>query len=402
MRVATLPVGFIPLVDSAPLIVAQEMGFAAEEGISLDLRRAPSWSSLRDMLSFGQVDAAHMLSPVPVASAMGLGGAGGQLSAVSVLSVNGNVIGVNAILEGRLREAGHDFGFSNAYEAGRTLLEVCDTPLRIGVPFPFSMHAELVYYWLTALDPEAEKRIEIRTVPPPLMSEAIAAGEIDAFCVGEPWGSRSVDKGLGALLLPGAAIWAFAPEKVLAVRENWAETERSLLNRLIRAVWRAGRWLGQDGSTTLATELLSRPEYLDISPEIIERGLTGRLVISSAGEERQTNRFVSFSDGAATFPWRSQAEWIAQQLAIRTGADATAARAAATGVFRSDLFRGALRETRADLPGASSKLEGALIEDTAVASGEGRVILCRDRFFDGRIFEPGGENRSEIVHLQRK
>ncbi len=402
MRVATLPVGFIPLVDSAPLIVAQEMGFAAEEGINLDLRRAPSWSSLRDMLSFGQVDAAHMLSPVPVASAMGLGGAGGALSAVSVLSVNGNVIGVNSLLEDRLREAGHDFGFSNAYEAGRALLDVCDTPLRIGVPFPFSMHAELVYYWLTALDPEAEKRIEIRTVPPPLMSEAIAAGEIDAFCVGEPWGSRSVDKGLGALLLPGAAIWAFAPEKVLAVREDWAETERSLLNRLIRAVWRAGRWLGQDGSTMLATELLSRPEYLDISAEIIERGLTGRLVISSAGEERQTDRFVAFSDGAATFPWRSQAEWIAHQLAIRTGTDASSARVAAAGVFRSDLFRGALRETRADLPGASSKLEGSLIEDTAVASGEGRVILCRDQFFDGRIFEPGAENRSEIVHLQRK
>ena len=213
MRVATLSVGFIPLVDAAPLIVAQEMGFAAEEGISLDLRRAPSWSSLRDMLSFGQVDAAHMLSPVPVAAAMGLGGAGGALSAVSVLSVNGNVIGVNNTLAERLRDAGHDFAFNDACAAGQALLQVCDTPLRIGVPFPFSMHAELVFYWLSALHPDAKQKIDIRTVPPPLMSEAIAAGEIDAFCVGEPWGSRTVDKGLGALLLPGAAIWAFSPER---------------------------------------------------------------------------------------------------------------------------------------------------------------------------------------------
>ena len=399
MRVATLPVGFIPLVDAAPLIVAQEMGFAAEEGITLDLRRAPSWSSLRDMLSYGQVDAAHMLSPVPVAGAMGLGGAGGALSAVSVLSINGNVIGVDAALEARLRTAGHDFAFNDAEAAGRALLSVTDAPLRIGVPFPFSMHAELVNYWLTALEPDARSRIEIRTVPPPLMSEAIAAGEIDAFCVGEPWGSRAVEKGLGALLLPGAAIWAFAPEKVLAVRRDWAETERSLVNRLIRAVWRAGRWLGQDGSTLLATELLSRPEYLDLSPEIIERGLTGRLVISAKGEERQTKRFVAFSAGAATFPWRSQGEWIAERLAMRTGADAETARAAGYQVFRSDLYREALQNAGADLPGASSKLEGALSEDTAVASAEGRVILCRDRFFDGRVFEPARGKRTENVHL---
>ena len=212
MRVATLSVGFIPLVDAAPLIVAQEMGFAAEEGIALNLQRAPSWSSLRDMLSFGQVDAAHMLSPVPVAAAMGLGGSGGALSAVSVMSVNGNVIGVNNALAERLRAHGHEFSFNDAFEAGRALLAISDSPLRIGVPFPFSMHAELVFYWLTALDPQAEKKIEIRTVPPPLMSEAIAADEIDAFCVGEPWGSRAVDKGLGALLLPGTAIWAFSPE----------------------------------------------------------------------------------------------------------------------------------------------------------------------------------------------
>ena len=103
MKTTTLSAGFIPLTDSAPLIIAQEMGYAAEEGIALDLKRAPSWSSLRDMLSFGRVDAAHMLSPVPVASALGLGGAGVPLSAVSVLSVNGNVIRVSNALAEKLR-----------------------------------------------------------------------------------------------------------------------------------------------------------------------------------------------------------------------------------------------------------------------------------------------------------
>ena len=88
-----LKAGFIPLVDAAPLIAAQEIGFAEEEGLALELVRAPSWSTLRDMLVLGQIEAAHMLSPVPVAAALGLGGISARLDAISVMSVNGNVVG---------------------------------------------------------------------------------------------------------------------------------------------------------------------------------------------------------------------------------------------------------------------------------------------------------------------
>ena len=390
MRAATLSVGFIPLVDAAPLIIAQEMGFASEEGIALDLRRAPSWSSLRDMLSFGQVDAAHMLAPVPVAAALGIGGAGAALAAVSVLSVNGDVIGVSRALADRLREVGHDFAFDDAEAAGRALIAAAGGRLRIGVPFPFSMHAELVYYWLSALGLPAPQGSDIRTVPPPLMAETIEAGEIDAFCVGEPWGSKAVENGVGELLLPGSAIWAFAPEKVLAVRDDWARAEPQLLSRLVRAVWRAGRWLADPASRTLTAELLSRAEYLDIAPEILDRSLSGRLVISPRGDMREVPGFVEFHAGAASFPWRSQAEWIGQQMAARLGLDRAAAGRAARGVFRSDLHREALAGTTADLPGASAKLEGGLARDTAVASGSGRLILRPDGFFDGRVVDPEG------------
>jgi len=383
-----MSVGFIPLVDAAPLVIAQEMGFASEEGIVLDLRRAPSWSSLRDMLSFGQVDAAHMLAPVPVASALGIGGAGPGISAVSVLSVNGDVIGVSRPLADRLREVGHDFAFDDAEAAGRALIAAAGGRLRIGVPFPFSMHAELVYYWLSALGLPAPQGIDIRTVPPPLMAETIEAGEIDAFCVGEPWGSKAVDNGVGELLLPGSAIWAFAPEKVLAVRDDWAKAEPALLGRLIRAVWRAGRWLSDPGTRTLTAELLSRPEYLDIAPEILDRSLSGRLVISPRGDMREVPGFVEFHAGAATFPWRSQAEWIGHQMASRLGLDRSAAARAARAVFRTDLHREAMEGTPADLPGASSKVEGALSRETPVASESGRLILRRDAFFDGRVFDP--------------
>ena len=169
-----LSLAFMPLLDAAPMIVAQEMGFAAQEGLDLDLVSAPSWSSIRDMLVFGRVQAAHMLAPVPVATALGLGGAGAALSAASVTSVNGNILGVSNALAERLREAGHGFDLTDADSAGRALIAVAPTPLRIGVPFPFSMHAELLYYWLNALGLPAPQGVEIKTVPPPLMAEAMA------------------------------------------------------------------------------------------------------------------------------------------------------------------------------------------------------------------------------------
>lgn len=388
MSLTTLSVGFIPLVDAAPLVVAQEMGFAAEEGISLDLRRAPSWSSLRDMLSFGQVDAAHMLSPVPVATAMGLGGAGAPLSAVSVLSVNGNVIGVSRDLARRIHDGGHDFGFRDAHAAGMALIGAAGGRLRIGVPFPFSMHAELVYYWLSALGLPAPQSVDIRTVPPPLMADAIRAGEIDAFCVGEPWGSQAVETGMGELLLPCSAIWAFAPEKVLAVRSDWAAAENALLGRLIRAVWHAGRWLADPSSHSLTAEILSRREYLNIAPDILDRALSGRLVLSQTGQEREVPGFVEFHAAAATFPWRSQAEWIGQQLAARTGLDRVTAKTAARAVYRSDLYRTALAGLNVPLPTASAKIEGGVSVETAVATETGRLILRPDAFFDGRVFDP--------------
>ncbi|SFG66006.1 NitT/TauT family transport system ATP-binding protein [Palleronia marisminoris] len=394
MRATALPVGFLPLVDAAPLIVAEEMGFAAEEGLALDFLRAPSWASLRDALVHGQVRAAHMLAPVPIASALGVGGGNTPLAALSVLSVNGNVVGVSAALAERMREAGHRFGFDDAAAAGQALIAAAEMPLRIGVPFPFSMHAELIYHWLSALGLPSPQSLIVRTVPPPLMAEAIRAHEIDAFCVGEPWGTAAVEGGVGELLLPGNAIWAFAPEKILAARADWADEAPDLSARLVRSVWRAGRWLDAGAANrSLAADLMSRPHYLNLAPDLIERALSGRIVVSPRGETRATPRFVVFHEGAAAFPWRSQAAWIGARIAGRMGLDQARAMAAAAGTFRSDLFREALSTTGAILPAASARIEGALAADQAVPAMSGSLTLCRDAFFDGAAFDPAFLNR---------
>ena len=383
-----IALAYMPLVDAAPLIIAQEMGFAEAEAIGLDLIAAPSWSSVRDMLSFGRVDAAHMLSVVPVAMRLGLGGMGAALAAVSVLSVNGNVIGVGRPLENSLREAGYSFDFTDARAAAAALTRTGRDKLTFGVPFPFSMHVELLRYWAERTELGLD-RLEVRTVPPPLMAEALEAGDIDAFCVGEPWGSVAVDRGVGALLLPGQAIWQGAPEKVLAVRKDWAEAEPDLLGRLIRAVWQASRWLSEPESRTAAAEILSRGAYLDLPPELIDRALSGRLILSGNGEQVQNDAFLRFHGAAASFPWQSQARWIAHRLAGAHGIEGDIA--AAASVFRSDLYRQHMGPTGADLPGASSKVEGAILHPMAIGSARGRLNLLPDRFFDGEIFDPDGQ-----------
>jgi len=380
--------GFIPLVDSAPLVMAKEIGFASEEGVNLILHRTSTWSALRDKLALGLFDAAHMLAPVPVATALGLVKLPVRLDALSVLSVNGTVIGVSLNLARRMRAAGAPMDFSSAREIGLALLAASGGALRLGVPFPFSMQAELLYYWLGSLGVAAPQDLDIRTVPPPRMADAMAAGEVDAFCVGEPWGSFSVERGVAELVLPGSAIWRFAPEKVLAVRHDWAEAEPDAAALLIRALWRTAKWLGKPANRMTASEIMARPEYLDMAPEIIDRALTGRLTVTPQGDQRVAEGFVHFSDCAATFPWRSQAVWIGTRMAERAGLDKAKAAEAARACFRADLHRRALSAIGADLPGASEKLEGALDQRTPVASSTGEMYLGPDCFFDGRIFDP--------------
>ncbi len=381
MSVTVLNCGYVPLVDCAPLVIASELGFAAEEGIALNLVRQPSWSALRDMLALGHLDAAHMLSPMPVAMSIGLGGLPARVDTLMVLSVNGTVFGVsNAVAE----DLG-DVPFGDAAALLSALANRKHAPLRIGVPFHYSMHRLLLSYWTGAADRIAAEQI---TVPPPRMADAVAEGFVDAFWVGEPWGSVAVQRKVGQLMMTGGDVWKFAPEKVLAARHDWVEQNEDTARRLMRAVFRASAWLDAKKNRTLAVEILARSEHLSMSPDLIDPALSGHVLAHPNGAPQPVKRFLQFHKHAASFPWRSQAAWIAQRL----GADAEGIENA-KACFRSDLYRQNLASAGADMPGASEKVEGALQFETAVASTRGHMILAPDAFFDGRTFDFSGLKR---------
>ena len=377
-------VGFLPLLDAAPLVVALEIGFAAEEGLDLALHREMSWASLRDRLIWGRYHAAHMLAPVVVAQSAGLGAGDEPFDALMLLSINGETIGVAPALASAMGAGALDF--QDAAATGRALLAAAGERLRFGVPFHLSTHAELVGYWLDRLGGGGV--VELATIPPARMATAMAAGEVDAFCVGEPWGSVAAEGGVGKLILAGRSIWRFAPEKALAMTRRQVEAEPGRAAALMRAVWRAARWAADPAHACTLAEILGRPAYLDVSPEVLERPLTGRLVVNARGAERAAPGCVEFFAGAANFPWRSQGLWLADAIARRTGADRARLRAAARSSFRTDLFRDVLGPIGADLPGASEKLEGTMATRTAVGSSLGRLQMGPDSFFDGAVFDP--------------
>lgn len=383
----TLRLGYVPLIDAAPLIVAQELGFAAEEGLRLDLVRLGAWAQARDMLGAGMIEGAHMLAPMPVGQALGLGPSLPPMDLVMFLSHGGQVVAVNRDLEQRMRDGGHDFAFDDARAAGAALRQAVTGRLRIGVPFHFSTQSELVRHWLASCG-LAASMLDLVTVPPPMMADALARGDVDAICVGEPWASVSVDRGLAALLLPGTAIWASPPEKGLVLLRDFANARDQEAGALMRAVWRAGRWLDEEGHRGTAAEIIARPAYLDLPPELVERGLTGRMTISARGEIRETPGFVTFNEGAASFPWKSLAALFAQRIALAHGLDPQEAAVRAMAHFRTDLYRQHLRPAGAPLPGASQRIEGALSADRTVAAERGSMILRADGFFDGMTFDP--------------
>ena len=377
--------GYVPLVDSAPLIIARELHFDTDEGIRLNLLKQPSWSALRDLLALGHLEVAHILSPLPIAMSLGLGGLPSKVDALMVMSVNGNVIGLSKQLS---EAAGLSdvAGFKSPVAVRDALLKVSGDTLRFGVPFPYSMHSELVSYWLR----DTGVSLDLRTVPPSLMAEAIEAKEIDAFCVGEPWGSVAVDFGAADIVLPGAAIWSFAPEKVLGARHRWVEDNPETTAALMRTIYRACVWLDAPGNRALASEILERSEHLGIAGDVLDRALAGRMLSRPKAFPIDVPGFLRFHTSAATFPWRSQAAWIANGIAARIGLDPASAMQTARSVFRADLYRLYLSKMGVDMPGASEKLEGALHHAEAVASTRGGMILGPDAFFDGAVFDLNG------------
>jgi ABC-type nitrate/sulfonate/bicarbonate transport system substrate-binding protein len=340
-----LQIGFIPLIDAAALIVAVEEGFTRAEGIDVQLVREVSWSNVRDKLNIGLFDAAHILAPIPIASSLGLGHIKVPIVVPLTLNLNGNAITVSPALYAAISTE-VDGNPLDPMATAQALSRVVATrrrnggePLTFGMTFPFSTHNYQLRFWMAAggVDPDEDVRLVV--LPPPFMVDSIAGGQIDGFCVGAPWNSIAVDRGVGRILHFGSDIMERAAEKVLAIRQPWAEKNPQMLAALVRAVFRAAEFAEAPDNRGDVARILARPDYIGVEAEVILRTLQGRLKIAPDGTIREGGGYLMLAREDASTPDPLQAAWLyAQMVRWRQTPMSPEALKAAQDVFRPDLY----------------------------------------------------------------
>jgi two-component system, oxyanion-binding sensor len=347
MSETKLRVGYIPLVDAAALVVAADCGFAAAEGLDIELVREVSWSNVRDKLNIGQFDAAHLLSPMAIASSLGIGHVRIPVIAPFNLGLNGNAITVSPKLHAAMAKLA-DGDLADPSVSAQALMRVVEArkaggaePLTFGMTFPFSNHNYQLRFWMAAggVDPDEDVRLVV--LPPPYMVESLASGHVDGFCVGAPWNSVAVEAGLGRILHFSSEIMAQASEKVLAVRTQCAADRPEILNRLIRALARATDFVADAGNRNLVSATVAK--RIEVDPDLVARTLVGHLRIAPDGTTRTDPRYIRIGGEVANRPDSVQAAWLYAQMARWGQAPLTPELyGIARNVFRPDLYDAAL------------------------------------------------------------
>jgi len=367
--------GYMPLLDAAPLIVARELGFFREQGLSVQLHREVSWASLRDKVCVGNLQGAQMLAPMTLAAHLGLGAPPVPLTCAMVLSRNGNAITVSRSLHDELLASGHDL--SRPQMAAKALASCAATrsePIYVGIVYAWSSHYLQLMDWLDTAGLQPGQQLRIVTVPPDKMTGALERGEIDIACVGEPWNSISEQQGTGHILVTGHQIWQNAPEKVLGMRTDWQQENPEAHQSLIMALVQACRWLDKPANRSALLEILSLPTYLD--KVITPLGEPGKTLFHPRIQQH-------FFRQSANFPWLSQFRWLLSRMVFRGQLPpALATTEPPENLYRPDLFRDAAAQLGLDTPAISEKPEGRHSHPFTVQGQHGPIEVGSDSLMD--------------------
>jgi len=373
-----LVLGFTPLTDCAPLVVALEHGHFERFGLRVTLSCEPSWANIRDKLAAGVLDAAQMLAPIPIASTLGVGPLHQPMVTALSLGLNGNTITVSTELARSMTEADPQ-GMATVSGRARALARVVAkrraagaARLRIASVFPVSMHAYHLRRWFASAGLRADRDLRLIVQSPGRMVAELEASAIDGFCVGEPWGSLAVARGSGTSLLATHELWNGAPEKVLGVRLDFAERYPETHLALVCALLEAARWCDVRENRPRLARILAAGGFVRAPASVLE-----------------LSDFHVFHRYAANFPWRSHAIWIIAEM-LRWGQieKPLDVRAAAASVYRTDLARDAASRLGLSVPLCDEKTEGTHAGPWETAGTSAPIELGPDLFFDSSEFDP--------------
>lgn len=323
-----LTIGYMPLTDCLPLIIAKENGFFDQQGLCVTLHRQNSWATLRDKLHTGFLDAAHMLAPMAVASHLGLGTQVTPIKVPAVLSYFGNGITLSVELFKVIRSQRHlaSGQLLKTAVSGNDIREVF-THKRKGkskkrvfaTVFHFSNHYYQLRSWLgEAAGPGGDSSIIV--MPPTDMVPALRSGDIDGFCVGSPWNALAVRQQTGVTVATSNDLWPCVPEKVLGITADWQQQHPNTTQALVNAIQQAAHWLTAVPNRFEAARLLSQESYLNVPLDVVAPALLDSCLTHHNETPREVPGYIGFSDessqagSADSIRTVIQGEWLIQQM----------------------------------------------------------------------------------------
>ncbi|NUU66648.1 ABC transporter substrate-binding protein [Enterobacteriaceae bacterium BIT-l23] len=303
----TIRVGFIPLTDCAPVVMAALKGFDKKYGIRIEPVKEASWASVRDKLVSGELDAAHVLYGLIYGLELGIAGKPQRMANLMTLNNNGQAISLSA----DLREKGIVDG------AGLKKRVAGSAPgtYTFAHTFPTGTHAMWLYYWLAANDIHPFNDVRTVVVPPPQMVMNMMIGNMVGFCVGEPWNARAINDRIGYTATTSQQIWPDHPEKILGTRRDWVEQNPNSARALTAAVLDAARWLDASPENRRETaKELARRAWLNTKEQYLAPRMLGDYEdgLGNRWQDRHGMRY--FGDGEVSWPWHSDGIWFLTQF----------------------------------------------------------------------------------------
>ncbi|MDP9813024.1 nitrate/nitrite transport system substrate-binding protein [Rhizobium tibeticum] len=381
-EVKGVKLGFIALTDSAPLIIAKEKGLFDKHGLpETDVAKQASWGATRDNLVLGGaangIDGAHILSPLPYLMQTGKVTQNNKPVPMAILArLNLDSQGISVAKE--YAETGVQLDASKL-KAAFEKKKAEGKEVKAAMTFPGGTHDLWIRYWLAAGGIDPNKDVSTIVVPPPQMVANMKVGNMDVFCVGEPWNEQLVNQGIGFTAATTGELWKGHPEKALGLRADWIEKNPNAAKALLMAVMEAQQWCESMDNKAEMADILGKRQWFNVPTKDVLGRLKGDINYGNGREVKATDLYMKFWKDGASYPFKSHDTWfMAENIRWGNLPASTDIKALVNQVNREDIWREAAKDlgiAAADIPASSSR--------------------GNETFFDGKVFDP--ENPSAYL-----
>ncbi len=378
-----LKIGFIAFTDCAPIVIAKEKGFFEKHGLNVQVvKEGGGWAGIQQKVISGEYDYSHALAGMPIAGTLGING-NAPMYALLSLDFNGNGITFSNKVIKEMEKYGLDpVKRPVTAEALKALIDAKHKaegdkykPFEFGMVYPVSTHNYEIRYWMAGEGIDPDKDTTLKVFPPPQMVSNMKAGNIEGYCVGEPWNERAVMAKLGSTLVTNYNIWNNNPEKVLQSTKKFADANPETTQAVLKAVIEAQKWLDTSWENRKeAAKILSKKKYVYAPVKVLEKSMIGTFQFLKGKESEPNPMFNVFANDYAAYPYYSHGMWFITQM-YRWGQIDTPLDMKKTieSVYRPDLFAKAAEAVGYSLPPSPWKVDG---------------VDEFNKFIDGKVYDP--------------